>query len=229
MHAVMLSNPDTGVRFRIKREGIAEPFWLTLKPERVAGRMAPMIGASGPRTTTLRVVEARLTPGKLGFKVDDKITAIDGQPIADNAEFQSCWPTIPTIRSESRSSGPSTQKVKSRPKMHRPRHSKSASPPGHSRRLGLIMKMGPITAIQANSVAAAAGLRAGDQIISIDGQPVGDPITLPERIRRMAGNPVEFAIDRKGEDGKVKQITQTITPRTPDWSEVSSARTAHRP
>ena len=222
MHAVMLSNPDTGVRFRIKREGIAEPFWLTLKPERVAGRMAPMIGASGPRTTTLRVVEG-LTPGILGFKVDDKISAIDGQPIADNAEFQKLLAHHPDDAVRISVERPKHAEGE-KPAKDGPTETLEISvPPRPLQTLGLVMKMGPITAIQENSVAAAAGLRAGDQIVSIDGQPVGDPITLPERIRRMAGNPVEFTIERKGEDGKVKQVTQTITPRTPDWSEVSSA------
>ena len=48
------------------------------------------------------------------------------------------------------------------------------------RTLGLVMKMGKITAVQADSPADEADLRAGDFITAIDGQSPGDPMRLPE-------------------------------------------------
>ena len=60
------------------------------------------------------------------------------------------------------------------------------------------MKMGPITAIQDHSPAAEAGLKAGDQIMAIDGHPVGDPLTLPERMRRKAGHCGRFGDRAQG-------------------------------
>jgi regulator of sigma E protease len=88
------------------------------------------------------------------------------------------------------------------------------------------MKMGPITAIQEHSAAAAVGLKRGDQIVSIDGEPVGDPLTLPERMRQKAGQPLEFVIDRTAQGGKLERDTLSVTPRVPDWWEESQFPTS---
>ena len=51
-------------------------------------------------------------------------------------------------------------------------------PPNPMRQLGLVMTMGQITAVQAGSPAAAAGIKPGDQIDKVDGRPAGDPMKL---------------------------------------------------
>ena len=56
--------------------------------------------------------------------------------------------------------------------------------PNPMRELGLVMKMGEITAVQDGSPAAAAGIKPGDRITQIDGGPVGDPMRLPDRLNR---------------------------------------------
>jgi C-terminal processing protease CtpA/Prc len=63
------------------------------------------------------------------------------------------------------------------------------------RELGLVMKMGPITALQENSPAEKAGFKPGDRIESIDGKEMADvhadrdswtPLTLPAYLQRAA-------------------------------------------
>ena len=198
MHAVMLSNPDVGVRFRIQREGVAEPFWVILKPERVAGRMAPMIGAQGPVTTTLRTVEG-LPPEKLGFEASDRIIAINGEQVADNAQLQKILAQHPGDTLEVKIERPAKKdEAKANEPAKAPETLTLNMPPNPRRTLGLVMKMGPITAVQHDSVAEQAGLRPGDLIVAVDGQPAGDPITLPERIRRLAGSEVQIEVERRG-------------------------------
>src|SRR5207247_1836982 len=68
--------------------------------------------------------------------------------------------------------------------------------------LGLVMKMGRITAIQENSPAAVADLRADDALVSIDGLAPGDPMTLPERLRRRAGETVTITVSRTAANGQ---------------------------
>jgi regulator of sigma E protease len=55
-------------------------------------------------------------------------------------------------------------------------------PPQPRKWLGITMTMGAIVAIQDESPADAAGLRAGDVILTVQGNPVGDPLTLPVRL-----------------------------------------------
>ncbi len=71
--------------------------------------------------------------------------------------------------------------------------------PNPMRSLGLVMAMGKVTAVQANSPAVAAGIRPEDRITEIDGLPVGDPMRLPDRLAKLAGKTVKLTIQRKGE------------------------------
>ena len=64
--------------------------------------------------------------------------------------------------------------------------------PDPMRSLGLVMEMGRVTAVQADSLAAAAGIRPGDRIV----EPGGDPMTLPDRLAREAGKTINLKVER---------------------------------
>jgi len=96
------------------------------------------------------------------------------------------------------------------------------------RDFGLVMPLGPITAVQNNSPAEQAGLRVGDRMISIDGQPVGNPLTLEYRLRQMAaaGKTVSLEIESKAGDeaqkstAEAKTRTVKIALRVPEFTDV---------
>src|SRR5262249_29440186 len=54
--------------------------------------------------------------------------------------------------------------------------------PTARRDFGFVMPLGRITAVQTGSAADKAGLKIGDRILSINGQPVGNPLTLEDRM-----------------------------------------------
>ncbi|MEE2989618.1 MAG: site-2 protease family protein [Planctomycetota bacterium] len=64
--------------------------------------------------------------------------------------------------------------------------------------LGLEMKIGPLVAIQQGSVASAVGFQAGDELVTFNGEPIGDPLTLSQRVGTLAGEPLEFTVTREG-------------------------------
>ncbi len=55
-------------------------------------------------------------------------------------------------------------------------------PPSPAVNFGIVLETGPITDLQHDSPAAAAGLKVGDQIVKIDGRPLGDPLTIQSRL-----------------------------------------------
>jgi regulator of sigma E protease len=82
------------------------------------------------------------------------------------------------------------------------------------RRVGLVMHIGEITAVQANSPAAKAGIMPGDKIVKIvtvDGKEPTDPITLPYELGRHAGQTVTIAVERAGEE-KPREFQVTLRP-----------------
>lgn len=71
---------------------------------------------------------------------------------------------------------------------------------------------GPITTLKNNSPATKAGLQVGDEILSIDGQPRGDMLTLDNRMTELAknGQSATLQIKRDGEE-----IDVSIKPEIP--------------
>ena len=137
------------------------------------------------------------------FRNGDKIVKIDDVPIDNYADINAQLAQkadrkidVTVLRTEQDGPGKPTGT------------GAAAGDPGRSATpcdaLGLVMKMGPITAIQADSPAAAAGLAPGDVIEKIDGSTDFDPMTLPDQLRRRAGKTVELTIRRK--DAKTSEI-----------------------
>jgi regulator of sigma E protease len=81
---------------------------------------------------------------------------------------------------------------------------------GSGERFGIELRMGPITCIQSNSVAERAGIRVGDIITEINGQPISDPLTLPTRMLDEIGKTTALRV-RRGESF----VDLTLTPVAP--------------
>jgi regulator of sigma E protease len=64
------------------------------------------------------------------------------------------------------------------------------------RGLGVVMKIAPISAVQPKSPAAEAGVQVGDLLESVDGKPVGDPLSLPQRLVSKIGEEVKLGVKR---------------------------------
>jgi regulator of sigma E protease len=73
------------------------------------------------------------------------------------------------------------------------------------------MKVGPIVGIQENSPAAKADLQPGDLIVEVNGQPVGDPLSLSQRLTPKPGenSTVSLVVERKGARRPVSVAAQT--------------------
>lgn len=95
---------------------------------------------------------------------------------------------------------------------------------------GIVMKMGPVVAVQKGSPAEQAGIEAGDTILSINGKPIGatddgigwNPRTLADDLSQLEGSSesTEVEVIVRREDAKEGQTeTLSITPRAVDWYE----------
>ena len=77
--------------------------------------------------------------------------------------------------------------------------------------LGLEMKIGPVTAIQEGSVAQSAGFQVGDELETRNGEPIGNPLTLSQRVGSQAGEALEFTVIREG-----TTVTIDVPPLGPE-------------
>ncbi len=220
---MILGNLKEGVRFEIQRDGVPNPFWVVVHPaERTAERLSPSVGVEGPRSTRLSakhpVRKGSPTAQLDQFKGGDKIVAVAGERADDFATL---------ARQLARHTDDSaTVSVERKATADDGKPSGAAEtvetididvPANPFLTFGLSMKIGPITAIQDHSPAVEAGLEPGDVIVEVDGQSVGDPLTLPARLAAMADRTLQLSIARTDSDGTVHVVQKSITPRKPDW------------
>lgn len=96
--------------------------------------------------------------------------------------------------------------------------------PNPVRWLGLTLRLGPIVStnpITERACLAASKLQVGDVIIAVDGQPVGDPFRLPERLEGFAGRTMQLTVRRGDKELiiPVKPVTDTAS-----WWEYAPSR-----
>lgn len=212
----------------LKRPGIAAPIAIQVEPRREPPATMPMVGvASAPGLTLIRIPPF-LAPAGMdgvpsspggGFKVGDKVVAagLPGEsltPVADAFAFQHLLdryvdrPLEVTVErgpvAESKTKTPGKRET-------------IAVPPNHFVDFGFQATIGPVVAIRRGSPAEAAGFRAGDRIVKVDGRDDFDPMRLPTTLRGKAGTPVAFEVERNV-DGQTRIVPITATPDdSPPW------------
>ncbi len=145
------------------------------------------------------------------FEAGDIIRSIDGEAVTTFAQFQRHLASRRTPENfeivVDRKSGPEKD-------AHRdPVTIKVAA--NHFRRLGLRMDCGPIAAIQQDSPAAKAGMKAGDKLLQVNGLNVGtdlDPLKLPNECAQWTGTEIEVKVNRKKEGSGTEEVTFKLIP-----------------
>lgn len=234
---VTLGDMEHGVPIVVRRASNGDEVELRLRPEQNQGRGLATIGIRPPYSLTLqdslpavpgspaaaaRQIEpppADATKDKTaGFQPGDEIVRIDGEPVNDY---------VALMARLARSASEPLRVTVRRP-THVHQDGQRATDVGEEltlevgarplESLGLVMKMGPITAIQPESPAAAAGLKPGDLIVAVDGQSLdgaestdawqADTLSEKSQQAALAGETLTLSIEREG-----KPIEVSITPQ----------------
>jgi regulator of sigma E protease len=217
--AISVGDIEGGVEMVIQRPGVKEPLTVHVTPDRL--RMAPTIGIGGPLSTTLRDRRLTVVPGSAAARAtpalegDDTVVAIDGQPVEEYRQILSQLALHPDkpLKVTVKRTGTSEDGAQAKDQV---KLLTIDVPAGTFRDLGLVMEMGPITAIQRGSPAEKAGLKPGDVLRAIDGQPIANPARLPAQLRKLSEqkSDVILTIVRDG-----KEDTIPVTLRHAEWYE----------
>jgi regulator of sigma E protease len=209
-NGVTLGDAVKGVEFTIHRPADDSTRTVTLRPDTDLG--VPTVGVTSPFSVTLPADLADGLPGSAGkavppLEAGDTIRGVDGTPVKTYAEL---------ITALSRQPYKAAQlSVERRAKPGQLAEKLMVTlPPQAARTTGLVMTAGPIKAVQDDSPAAAAGLKTGDTITAIDGEPLGDPLALDQRLRGKAGAKVKLTLDRAG-----TAVDVEVEPRAVTWIE----------
>jgi regulator of sigma E protease len=229
---VTLGDIENGIEFQIKRPVAEKTFIETLHPDTSLG--VPMIGIVGPWSTTLiddsdikpTLKNSRARQAEPAFEPGDRILKINDMPVESDIDIERAlvkFADEPIAVTVERAADKTATPKKADNADAAAENLKTVTikvEPTSLRGFGLQMTISPVTAVQPNSPAAEKGIRAGDRLISIAGQPIGDPITLPIRVRRLAeaGKPISVVVERDV-DNAAKQLTFDIQPRVPQFDD----------
>ncbi|MBX7166127.1 MAG: site-2 protease family protein [Pirellulales bacterium] len=215
---VALGDVSDGIQMVVKRYGTGQVDTLKVVP--LQGPV-PMIGMLSQNTLKVIVPEQEAADAEpIGAQTEpplvsgDEITAVEGQPVKSLADVSRIFAARPddSLRlTIARTPGVQDNHGrltlgeivshwfrKPQPQAA-PETLEVALAPRPIRNVGLIMELGPIVEIQADSPAAKIGLRPGDLLTAINDESPGDPLTLGDRLRRRAGEKVKLTIQRAGE------------------------------
>jgi regulator of sigma E protease len=162
----------------------------------------------------------------------DTIVSVNGVPVADYREY-----VAELVKGTDKPLSLEVRRTRTKPENDDSSSKKDAAadtellqfelPTQAIRGLGIVMKMGPIVAVQDHSPADKAGVKAGDRIVAVDGKPSVDadedlngwtPLTLPEYLRKAAadGRDVTLTIRRGASDkSDGEELTFTMQPVMP--------------
>jgi regulator of sigma E protease len=218
--AVLNSGEDVSLLLR-KPNG--EEVWYEVRPTKQPGSKLPIIGIGVPHKPEVEIFSdalAHLNPKTSPPLCDhDRIVEAAGQTVTSGADLSAIMAQNPT--------GPLPVRIErlERTKAGKPVEKPSTSPelldldlPARPmRELGFALKAGAITAVRAESPAVKAGLQKDDIIVEVNGQPIGDPLSLSQRLTpRPGGNETAtFTIERKDRQGQRSQRTITVALEPP--------------
>jgi regulator of sigma E protease len=246
MGGVTLGDKVNGIPCVVRRAADDEVVEFTLKPEQEPGQLA-MIGISSPATVTLLKskptvdgsaasratlldsAKMKVDKAEARFQGGDAIVRIGEAPIEEFRDLMAELARQPDkpLQVTVKRGSPVEQEEVPTGKTSGQHVLTFEVPTQPMLGLGLVMKMGPITAVQEGSPAAAAGILVGDVIESIDGVSLEasvdgktgwTPDTLPELMRQAAveGREVELRVLRSKEGvSEPQQVTIRVKPRVP--------------
>lgn len=214
--AITLGNIDheKGVPFVIRRDG--HEMEITLKPQNSLGIYAIGVAAQftpcllSNQKTWLVFNRHAVFPGSSAalarvFENGDRIVRIDDKTIDDYSQINTQLAEkadrkiVVTVERTERDSEGKPTGVK--------RRVKATVEPQPLRQLGLVMEMGPITAIQIGSPAEAAGIKPGERLLD-----VGDPMTFADRVAKQAGKTIDLKLKTPDKKEPIVRAVQVRTP-----------------
>jgi regulator of sigma E protease len=178
----------------------------------VTAQLTPVIGAE-PYAENSYVANA-----KPDLKAGDVITAVNGEELPVDKRFDEVLGTELTSRFQANWRDQVTLTIE-RPAPIVDRESPPAPsvlnvdiPAVPVKSLGIGFAVGPVTAIQKDSIAEKAGIRVGDIIEEINGTKVIDAFRLPDMAAQLAGQEVKLKLRRGEPTAEPKDDSKADSP-----------------
>lgn len=230
---VAFTGDDRKLEFAVRtRDGEEKTFAIQPSSRTIEETKLPTVGFQsapstriGEQTKVLKhlapITDVPLLKGDVIIAINgiSLLSASPGQEVFDyrlNAEL-ACHPDEPVVLTIER-----TPEAKPNQSAHsaQPQRLQVVVERKPHRVVGLQMKIGPIVAVREGSPAQKAGFQSGDMIQKVNGEEIGDPLSLGQRlIPESKSEKWTFIVARKDAAGKEIARELTVHPEMPDQYE----------
>lgn len=159
----------------------------------------------------LGVLDADSPAGRAGLRSGDRVSAVDGDAVEDwtglARAYAAAGPgpvSLTVVRGEGEAASESILQVPAR---------------GSLESLGVIPAVVLVAAVSEGMPAERAGLRAGDLIVAVDGEPIGSFNTFRETVLASGGRSLDVRVARDGETRTVELAAERAPSPTPGIEE----------
>ena len=231
---INLSGAGQKVRLDVRRVGVADEITYVIEPKRGPERDFPTIGIGQAESLDLLARRPYVAPAGqpapkptpfagVGPKDELRVVAIgpEGGDLATVTDHATLARQLDDLRDRPIVVEAEWVKVAEDKTKSEPERIRATLPPHPFLDFGLRMTAGPIESVQRGSIAAKAGLKAGDRIVAVDGDPEFDPMHLPDLARAKAGQPLSLTLERTlgAAKGPNTPVEVTVVPdNSPVWS-----------
>lgn len=238
--SVTLGDLENGISFTVRRADTSEEEQILLRPNQDHGLARVGILSSSSLRLSREMPVLAGSPAdnaSAKFQAGDEVIKLQGQAITNQQEFSAAL-----VKHSAESLDITVRRGGKPPKDDRfgpltgGEEVTITVPPKPMQRLGLVMEMGRIVAVQKGTAAAEKEIQAGDfidKIISADdtdestegANPFDDPVALPEQLRMLAeeNQDLRLTVQHSAQNSNGRQSSEEITLplRKADWMETS--------
>ena len=212
---VVFNGDDAKIDIKVIPHGQSEAVTKTLTPEKGFRREMPDLAMIGAESSLVPVIGSNETvdgtpaaDAQPPMRAGDKILSINGTTVETEIDLRQVLARDADKPAEfllERTTGKGTNLKTER--------ITSVMNPYPKRKVGFGLAWGPIAVIKIGSPAEKAGLQVGDEIVSINGQPRGNLLTVDQRMIEAIKNGKDVSLQIKREEASLDVPIKPVIPK----------------
>ncbi len=207
MRSVMFNGDQKPLSMLVRRADGTEE-WFEVQPvqrDRPGMGKKPSVGVSPLMSTTIGVLKEEAHPAETSapLKTKDVVKKIDGEEVKSSVDLLRIFARKPgeALNFEIERPAPDDAAQGSPPTVEQ-----ITVEPRPLRSIGVVVKGGGVVGVQAGSLAERAGIKVDETVVKINGDELGDLVTIAQRMLPLVGQDVTLTVQSNDKTPATREV-----------------------